>query len=158
MGAKKRSHDTADQIRSILTEYPDMSYAKIGDILGLSKQRVHRICNDYGIKKTPHPKGKYLVYDHWSAIKNTIQNNIHYYTYSDIARAYYLPADVFANFVLAHSDNVLVKKFISLRYPKKSDLIRKEIKSGKLTAKQIAEKYDVVVTYVYDIKNHRMEV
>lgn len=158
MGVKKRSYDIVEQIRSIIAEHPDMSYAKIGDILGLSKQRIHRICNDYDIKKTPHPNGKYLVYDHWSAINNTIRNDIRYYTYSDIAKAYNIPADVFAHFVLAHSDNVLVKKFISLRYPKKSDLIRKEIKSGKLTAKQIAKKYNATVTYVYDIKNHRMEV
>ena len=157
MGANKRSYDVANQIRSIITKDPDLTYTQIGYLLGLSKQRIHKICQDYDIKKTPHQKGKVLKYDHWTAIKNTIGNDISYYKYSDIAKAYNIPPDVFANFVSAHSDNVLVKKFISLRHPKKSDLIRKEIRRGKLTPKQIAEKFEVRQSYIYDIRNHRME-
>jgi len=43
------------QVRSLLLDYPDATYEKIGSIAGCSKQRVHQIAKEAGLTRMRRP-------------------------------------------------------------------------------------------------------
>ena len=52
------------QVLSLLLDYPDASYEKIGSIVGCSKQRVHQIAKSAGLtrkRKPPHYRSDVTV-------------------------------------------------------------------------------------------------
>lgn len=40
-----------NQVVSLLLRHPDVTYQEIGDLIGLSKQRVHKIAKEAGLKR-----------------------------------------------------------------------------------------------------------